>query len=190
MTIGVEFASRIIEIDSDTNVKLQIWDTAGQESFRSVTRSYYRGSIACILCYDITRPRSFQNCKKWLEDIQQYSYPKIMIVLIGNKADLEDKRKVSFEEGQAYAQANDMIFFETSAYENEGVEKCFLKAAKEIYRGVVTMKYEIDMDGDIPGVKEGNAELNASMRHKYMASGPDLSSSYRSASKRTTSAKN
>jgi small GTP-binding protein len=95
ITIGVEFASRIIEIEHDTNVKLQIWDTAGQEAFRSVTRSYYRGAICVILVYDITRRKSFTNIKKWLEDVKDYGYNKVLTVLIGNKSDLDDKRQVS-----------------------------------------------------------------------------------------------
>ena len=106
LTIGVEFGSRLVPVDNNVNVKLQVWDTAGQESFRSITRSYYRGSICCLLAYDITRRSSFQNCVKWLEDIQQHSYSKIIIVLVGNKSDMVDKRQVSYEEGRAFAQQN------------------------------------------------------------------------------------
>lgn len=91
ITIGVEFASRIIEIEHNTNVKLQIWDTAGQESFRSVTRSYYRGAICVFLVYDITRRKSFSNIKKWLQDVKEYSYNKVLLVLIGNKSDLPQR---------------------------------------------------------------------------------------------------
>lgn len=69
LTIGVEFASKIVTFDDGVNVKLQIWDTAGQEQFRSVTRGYYRGAICCVLVYDITKRRSFRNIKKWLEDV-------------------------------------------------------------------------------------------------------------------------
>ena len=74
LTIGVEFASRLVQVDTNAAVKLQIWDTAGQESFRSITRSYYRGSIAAVLAYDITSKQSFLNCVKWLEDIQENSH--------------------------------------------------------------------------------------------------------------------
>ena len=69
LTIGVEFGSRLVAVDKNVNIKLQIWDTAGQESFRSITRSYYRGAICSLLVYDITRRASFQNCVKWLEEI-------------------------------------------------------------------------------------------------------------------------
>ena len=90
----MEFASRIIPIDSKTNVKLQIWDTAGQEAFKSIIRSYYRGAICTLLVYDITRAKSFDNCVKWLEEIKQYGYEKMLIILIGNKSDLEEQREV------------------------------------------------------------------------------------------------
>jgi small GTP-binding protein len=114
-----------VAVDNKTNIKLQIWDTAGQESFRSITRSYYRGAICSLLVYDITRRTSFQNCVKWLEEIQEHGYAKMLIVLIGNKNDLQDQRKVSFEEGESFAKENDLIFFETSAKTSAGVEETF-----------------------------------------------------------------
>ena len=89
-TIGVEFGSKIIDLD-DKKIKLQIWDTAGQEVFKSITRSYYRGSIAAILVYDITNRQSFNNLNKWMEETKTYSNEKLTILLIGNKSDLEDK---------------------------------------------------------------------------------------------------
>ena len=159
LTIGVEFGSRLVQVDNKVNVKLQVWDTAGQESFRSITRSYYRGSICALLCYDITRRISFQNCAKWLEDIQTHSYSKITIILIGNKADLADRRQVSYEEGKVFARANDMYFFETSALTNENVEEAFNKAARDVYEGVMTQKYDADHNGEIVGVKEGTVQL-------------------------------
>lgn len=70
------------------NIRLQIWDTAGQEAFRSITRSYYRGSIACFLVFDVTNRLSFENVHKWLEETKQYSHDSIELVLVGNKVDL------------------------------------------------------------------------------------------------------
>ena len=87
----------MVAIDQKTNVKLQIWDTAGQESFKSVTRSYYRGAICCLLVYDITKKQSFENIVRWLNDVQQYGHEQTLIVLIGNKNDLEDRREVTTE---------------------------------------------------------------------------------------------
>lgn len=90
VTIGVEFASRIVTVDEGVNVKLQVWDTAGQEAFKSITRSYYRGAICCILVYDITRRATFENIREWLNDVQEYSYNKMQVLLVGNKCDMEN----------------------------------------------------------------------------------------------------
>ncbi len=93
MTIGVEFGSRTIDLNNKL-IKLQIWDTAGQESFRSITRSYYRGACAAILVYDITRRDTFAHLSRWLDEAKQNSNPNMVIMLIGNKKDLEHKRMV------------------------------------------------------------------------------------------------
>ena len=162
LTIGVEFASKIVTFDDGVNVKLQIWDTAGQEQFRSVTRGYYRGAICCVLVYDITKRRSFRNIKKWLEDVQESSYEKVHLVLIGNKADLDAKRDVTIDEGSQFARLNNMVFMECSALTSCNIDKTFISAAKLVYLGVVTMKYEPDASGEIPGVKQGTASLTTS----------------------------
>ena len=85
----MEFGSRTVPIDSQSNVKLQIWDTAGQESFRSITRSYYRGAICALLVYDVTRRETFQNLVRWMEEMLEHAYQRMTIVLVGNKKDLE-----------------------------------------------------------------------------------------------------
>ncbi len=82
-----------------------------------------------MLVYDITKAKSFDNCAKWLEEIKQYGYEKMLIILIGNKSDLQDSREVPVEEGKAFAKKNDLIFFETSAMTSEGVESTFTMAA-------------------------------------------------------------
>ena len=91
LTIGVEFGSRMVSID-DKQIKLQIWDTAGQESFRSITRSYYRGAAGALLVYDVTRRDTFEHLASWLEDAKQHANPNMTIMLVGNKADLEHRR--------------------------------------------------------------------------------------------------
>merc|ERR1711981_1167972 len=93
LTIGVEFGARMITIDKK-QIKLQIWDTAGQESFRSITRSYYRGAAGALLVYDITRRETFTHLTSWLEESRQHASPNMTIMLIGNKCDDEDKRAV------------------------------------------------------------------------------------------------
>lgn len=132
LTIGVEFGSRTIMIDSN-QVKLQIWDTAGQEKFRSITRSYYRGASGALLVYDITRRETFEHLNSWLEDCRKCSSNNIVIILVGNKSDMESQRQVSRSEGEEFAKKNGLHFIETSAKTAEMVEEAFIQTAKEIY---------------------------------------------------------
>ena len=154
LTIGVEFGARMINLD-DKLVKLQIWDTAGQESFRSITRSYYRGAAGALLVYDITRRDTFQHLGAWLEEARQHSQSNMVIMLIGNKNDLEHRRAVSTEEGQAFAEANGLIFMETSAKTAHNVEEAFLKTASQIHDKI--MSGEIDASNESHGIKVGLA---------------------------------
>eukprot|EP00939_MAST-03C_sp_MAST-3C-sp1_P002908 g2908.t1 len=158
LTIGVEFGARLIPIDG-RQVKLQIWDTAGQESFRSITRSYYRGAAGALLVYDITRRETFLQLEKWLDEARQNASQNMVIMLIGNKLDLEHKRAVSKEEGMEFARKNKLIFLETSAKTAENVEKAFVETATSIYnnikKGVYDLKKEV-------GIRVGTSEGKAS----------------------------
>jgi len=132
LTIGVEFGARMITI-TDKQVKLQIWDTAGQESFRSITRSYYRGASGALLVYDVTRRETFDHLQSWLDDARQNSNTNMTIMLIGNKSDLDAKRQVSTEEGQQFAESHGLIFLETSAKTAHNVDEAFIGTANVIY---------------------------------------------------------
>jgi len=132
LTIGVEFGSRTVTINGHP-IKLQIWDTAGQEKFRSITRSYYRGAAGALLVYDITRRETFSHLTIWLEDCRKYSSSDITIILIGNKCDLETQRQVSQEEAQAFATKHGLVFLETSAKTAHNVDQAFINSAKTIY---------------------------------------------------------
>ena len=115
VTIGVEFGSFACKID-DKVVKLQIWDTAGQESFRSITRIFYRGAHCVFLTYDITRDDTFVNVKEWLLEVKQHANSDILIYLIGNRCDLEEEREVTRDKAIEFCkQYNIDKFFETSA---------------------------------------------------------------------------
>eukprot|EP00956_Cyclotella_meneghiniana_P015054 scaffold22813_cov78-Cyclotella_meneghiniana.AAC.19 len=154
LTIGVEFGARMIQI-ADKSVKLQIWDTAGQESFRSITRSYYRGAAGALLVYDITRRDTFKHLGRWLEEARQHSQSNMVIMLIGNKNDLEHRRAVSTEEGRAFAEKHGLIFMETSAKTAYNVEQAFINTAEEIHGNIVSGK--IDVSNESFGIKVGMA---------------------------------
>ncbi|KAI8993684.1 ras family-domain-containing protein [Pilobolus umbonatus] len=145
LTIGVGFGARFITVN-DQQIKLQIWDTAGQESFRSITKSYYRGAAGALLVYDITRRETFENLPAWLADVRQCANPNTAIMLIGNKSDLDSNRKVSREEAEKFAQDNDLFFLETSAKSANNIEEAFVKTVeaiqKKIQNGTIDMKNE------------------------------------------------
>jgi small GTP-binding protein len=130
-TIGVELGVKTLKINND-NVKAQVWDTAGQERFKALTYSYYRGSSGAIIVYDITNKKSFENCLTWLKEVKKFDIPYIM--LIGNKSDKNDERKVLKSEAYSFCEKNDLYFIETSALTNENVVLCFETLIKEIYK--------------------------------------------------------
>ena len=104
---------------------MQIWDSAGQERFRALTRSYWRGAAGCLLVYDITNRSSFLELDAWVDDIRRHANAGVVIVLIGNKLDLEEYRQISTPEGHAFADARQLRFLETSALTGEGVQEAF-----------------------------------------------------------------
>ncbi|KAJ8416067.1 hypothetical protein AAFF_G00380890 [Aldrovandia affinis] len=130
-TIGVEFGSKIINVVNKF-VKLQIWDTAGQERFRSVTRSYYRGAAGALLVYDITSRETYNALTNWLTDARMLASQNIVIILCGNKKDLDGDREVTFLEASRFAQENELMFLETSALTGENVEEAFVQCARKI----------------------------------------------------------
>merc|ERR1719171_2909688 len=133
LTIGVEFGCRMATIDGK-EIKLQIWDTAGQESFRSITRSYYRGAASALLVYDISRRATFRNCKTWLTEARACGNPQMVVILVGNKSDLsESTRAVSEAEGRAFADEHGLLFLEASAKQRKHVDEAFVRPAEAIH---------------------------------------------------------
>ncbi|KAM3142363.1 hypothetical protein pb186bvf_005520 [Paramecium bursaria] len=151
-TIGVEFGSKNLKIN-EKQIKLQIWDTAGQESFKSITRSYYRGSIGGILVFDVTNRQSFENLQKWHQEILGYACDKIELVIVGNKIDIDDRREVTYEEASRYAKRNNFEYFETSAKTGENVDQVFESMARKILSKVESG--EIDPTQEVNGIKIG-----------------------------------
>jgi len=132
-TIGVEFATRSIQVDGKT-VKAQIWDTAGQERYRAITSAYYRGAVGALLVYDITNRKTFESVERWLKELREHADTKIVVMLVGNKCDLVDSRQVDVEEGTACAAKFGLSFLETSALNATNVEESFKTVLTEIYK--------------------------------------------------------
>ncbi|WOK97639.1 ras-related protein Rab11D-like [Canna indica] len=131
-TIGVEFQTRTLVIQHKS-VKAQIWDTAGQERYRAVTSAYYRGAVGALLVYDITKRQSFDHIPRWLEELRSHADRNIVIMLVGNKTDLEDQRAVTTEDAKEFAQKENVFFLETSALEATNVENAFQNVLTEIF---------------------------------------------------------
>ena len=155
LTIGVEFGSNNIIVDNNI-FRIQIWDTAGQENFRSITRSYYKNSACALIVYDITRRQSVENLINWIEDCKNSSPKTVFMVLIGNKCDLEKNREVSEEEGREFAEKYGMLFFETSAKTGKNVEEVFKESTKIIAQKIKENYY--DLENQSCGIKKGNEE--------------------------------
>lgn len=119
-------------------VKLQIWDTAGQEKFQTITQSYYHNADAAAVVYDVTNRDTFDSASKWYEDVMQLSSPECCKVLIGNKCDLESKRQVTTDEGRELADLLQIPFLETSAMEADNVVEMFQTMAEEMITKSVT----------------------------------------------------
>uniref|UniRef100_A0A803VFD0 Ras-related protein Rab-25 n=1 Tax=Ficedula albicollis TaxID=59894 RepID=A0A803VFD0_FICAL len=123
-TIGVEFATRSIQVDNKT-VKAQIWDTAGQERYRAITSAYYRGAVGALLVYDIAKYLTYESAERWLKELQDHADASIVIMLVGNKSDLRHLRAVPTDEARSFAEKNGLSFLETSALDSTNVETAF-----------------------------------------------------------------
>eukprot|EP00128_Syssomonas_multiformis_P001077 Colp12_sorted_trinity150504_noHs@25975 len=130
-TIGAAFLTQTVCLD-DTTVKFEIWDTAGQERYHSLAPMYYRTAQAAIVAYDVTNADTFGRAKTWVKELQRQASTNIVIALAGNKADLAANRAVEYEEAQAYAEENGLLFMETSAKTAMNVNEIFLAIARKL----------------------------------------------------------
>jgi len=144
-TIGVEFATRSINVDGKT-VKAQIWDTAGQERYRAITSAYYRGAVGALLVYDIAKHATYVNVTRWLKELRDHADSNIVIMLVGNKSDLKHLRAVPTDEAKAFATENGLSFIETSALDASNVESAFQTILTDIYRIVSSKSLEQSAD--------------------------------------------
>ena len=129
--LGVDFKKKILEIEGK-KVKLQIWDTAGQERFQTIALSYYKGAWGIILVFSIDNRKSFENIGKWMKQIKENAAEDVIILLVGNKCDLNENRAVSYEEAKALAESHNSFFFESSAKNNININEIFIKIATDI----------------------------------------------------------
>ncbi|WOH03011.1 hypothetical protein DCAR_0522402 [Daucus carota subsp. sativus] len=151
-TIGVEFATRSIRVD-DKVVKAQIWDTAGQERYRAITSAYYRGAVGALLVYDVTRHVTFENVERWLKELRDHTDANIVIMLVGNKADLRHLRAVSTEDAKAFAEREKTYFMETSALESMNVENSFTEVLSQIHH--IVSRKALEMGDDPAALPKG-----------------------------------
>ncbi|XP_048719570.1 ras-related protein Rab-6A isoform X1 [Caretta caretta] len=128
-TIGIDFLSKTMYLEDRTQVRLQLWDTAGQERFRSLIPSYIRDSTIAVVVYDITNLNSFQQTSKWIDDVRTERGSDVIIMLVGNKTDLADKRQITTEEGEQRAKELNVMFIETSAKTGYNVKQLFRRVA-------------------------------------------------------------
>ncbi|GKV28372.1 hypothetical protein SLEP1_g37440 [Rubroshorea leprosula] len=131
-TIGVEFATRTLQVEGKT-VKAQIWDTAGQERYRAITSAYYRGAVGALLVYDITKRQTFDNVQRWLRELRDHADSNIVIMMAGNKSDLNHLRAVATDDAQMLAERESLSFLEISALEAFNIEKAFQTILLDIY---------------------------------------------------------
>ena len=132
-TIGLDYRLKTMTLKNGKNIKLQIWDTAGQDRFRAITKNYYKGANGIILIYDVTNVQTFENVKNWISQIKEEANPNVVIYLAGNKIDLpEDTITVATDEGQKMADEYKLLFKEASAKAGINVNEIFQELVEKI----------------------------------------------------------
>ena len=136
-TIAIEFTTKIIKMRNGDKIKMQIWDTAGQEKYKSITSHHYKKAVGALLVYDVTRRISFDDCIKWYTELKNYTDKECIICIVGNKIDIVQKnqnlREVSKEEGENFSKKNNTLFYEMSAKNYEQINRCFENLIRRIY---------------------------------------------------------
>ena len=166
-TVGVEFGAKNLEVNGRV-YRIQLWDTAGQENFRSIARAYYKNSVCACIVYDITNRNSFNSIQSWIDDCTKQTPKSILYILIGNKNDLSDSREVQYEEGAEFAKQRDMIFLETSAKTGFNISAIFDKSVKQIDKNIIDNKYDLTNEncGIRQGIRPGSFVLSVEQTKK------------------------
>ena len=165
ITIGMDFLTCNLKSD-DKIFKLRLWDTAGSEKFRSITKGYYSNTCCALIVYDITNQNSFDSVKHWIEDVKNYTDKDTHLVLVGNKIDLKDQRKISKEDGQNLATQNGMDFYESSALTGDNINDIFEGICKYVNQKIDEGK--IDLNDPSNGISVSEIEEGMKI-HKTMS---------------------
>lgn len=165
-TVGFEFFTFNIRINEKI-IKLQIWDTCGQELYRSLITNFYRNSSLALIVYSVTSKDSFKNIDMWLRELRTQSNPDVKIILIGNKIDLTDQRVVTKEEGELFAEKNNMnLFLETSAKTGFNAQSTFIQMANILYQDYLKYKNDGDQDQVSDSINEPMETTGKTLEHK------------------------
>ncbi|CAD8060917.1 unnamed protein product [Paramecium primaurelia] len=161
LTIGVEFNIKYIQVN-DHVIKLQMWDTSGQENFKSVTRLYYRAAAGAIMVFDITRRETFENIRNWHREALDNGNSRMKFLLIGNKTDLQNHREVESYEAAQYAKENECLYTECSALQGSNVENAFMELAHQIYQMAMEDPNIVNEQYGIKYVNNANSSMSTS----------------------------
>jgi len=162
-TIGVEFVYKTLKINKEV-IKVEVWDTAGQERYRAITSSYYKGAKGAIIVYDITNEDSFNNVESWMNEVTKKGKTDMQFLLVGNKKDLVNDRKVTEQKGIDKAKELNMNLFEASALEKTNVNEAFNYLMKEIYLNIRREK-NINTNND-EKIGQSGIALNTNKKNK------------------------
>ena len=163
LTIGMDFLSQNIQVD-DKYFSLEIWDTAGSEKFKSITKGFYNNSTCAIVVYDITDKKSFTSISNWIDDAKNYSNKKVDIIIVGNKNDLKDQRVISKEDGQEMSIKYEAKFYECSALTGENVENIFFDICKTISKNIDEGIYNFDDESSTLQKCETSSKIKVNKR--------------------------
>ena len=151
-TIGLDYKLKTVKLDTGKTIKVQLWDTAGQDKYRTIAKNYYKGSHGILLLYDITKQSSFDNIREWVRDIKEEVNEKAILFLIGNKIDMEDQRKIPKEKGVELAEEFKIPFFEASAKSGENVDEVY----KALYNKICEIYGDLERERGTKLIKKRN----------------------------------